>query len=171
MMLLARIGLVALLVWAQSDTSKPGIELLGFDMNETPSDVVSRLGRPDSVDDSLPNYISWLFKLGAQDEHDYGFILCFRRSDQKLVSVTRNFEPEAVVDHLFPEGSFVVRHWPSDENPQFSIRVRALSGERLLDAMGSAEEGKPCGQLILIHRTVVPIFFPWLADRIKERPL
>jgi hypothetical protein len=162
MTLLIRIGLLALLVSTQSNTSKPGIELLGFDLNETPSDVVSRFGQPDGVDDSLPNYISWFFKLGAQDEHDYGYILCFRRSDRGLVSVTRNFEPEAVVDHLFPTGSFDVRHWPSDENPQFSVRVRALSGGRLLIAMGSVEEGKPCGQLILIQSSVVPIFFPWL---------
>ena len=161
-MTLLRVALMALLFWVQSDSSKPGTEILGFDLNETPPDVISRLGPPNGVDDSLPNYISWFFKLGAQDEHDYGYILCFRRSDRKLVSVTRNLEPEAVVDHLFPEGSFLVRHWPSDRKPQFGARVRVLSGERFLVAMGCDEEGKPCGQIILIHRAAVPIFFPWL---------
>ena len=155
--------IMALLFWVQSNTSKPGADLLGFDFNETSADIISRLGPPDGVDDSLPNYRSWFFKRGAQDEHDFGYILCFRRSDNRLVSVTRNFEPEMVVDHLFPKGSFTVRHWPSDERPQFGVRVRVLPGERLLFAMGCDKEGMPCGQLILIRREAAPIFFPWLA--------
>ena len=40
----------------QSNTSEPGIELLGFDLNETPSDVISRLGYPDGV----PMFFPWL---------------------------------------------------------------------------------------------------------------
>ena len=89
---LARIGLIALLFWVQSDSSKPGTELLGFDLNESRSEIISRLGQPDGVDDSSPNYISWFFKLGAQDEHNFNYVLCFRRSDRKLISITRNFE-------------------------------------------------------------------------------
>ncbi len=163
MTFIVRMGLIGLLLWVQSqDTSKAGTELLAFDLNEMPADVISRFGRPDTVDDSLPNYRSWFFKRGAQDEHDFGYILCFRRSDDKLVSVTRNFEPEVLVDHLFPEGSFSVRYWPSDQNPQFGVRIRALSRGRLLLAMGCDKEGMPCGQLVLVHSSVVPVFFPWL---------
>jgi hypothetical protein len=116
------------------------------------------------VEDSLPNYISWFFRRGAEDQHNYGYILSFRRSDGKLVSVTRNFDPEAIVDHLFPHGGFVVRHWPSADKPQFGARVRSLPGRGLLLAMGSVEPGQPTGQLILIDRDVAPIFFPWLVD-------
>ena len=72
MTLLLRIGLIGLLLWVQSqDTSKAGTELLAFDLSETPTDVISRLGQPDTVDDSLPNYRSWFFKRGAQDEHNF----------------------------------------------------------------------------------------------------
>jgi len=163
MTLLLRIGLIGLLLWVQSqDTSKAGTELLAFDLSETPSDLISRLGPPDTVDDSLPNYRSWFFKRGAQNEHDFGYIFCFRRLDDVLVSVTRNFEPEVLVDHLFPEGSFSVRHWPSDQNAQFGVRVRALSRDRLLLAMGCDKDGMPCGQLVLVRSSVVPVFFPWL---------
>ena len=150
------------LSFAQTNPSKPGNELPGFTLRETPDQLIALLGRPDSVDDSLPAYFSWLFKAGAHDEGDYGYILCFRRSDGKLVSITRNFDPEPNVDHLFPSGSFTVQHWPSAEKPQFSARLRVLPGDRLLLAMGSGETGKPCGQLILIDRSVASFFFSWL---------
>jgi len=148
-------------VFAQTSPSKPGSDLPGFTLRETPDQLIALLGRPDGVDDSLPAYFSWLFKAGAHDEHDYGYILCFPRSDGKLVSITRNFDPEQKVDHLFPSGSFTVQHWPSAEKPQFSVRLRVLPGDRLLLAMGS-EAGKPCGQLILIDRSVASFFFSWL---------
>jgi hypothetical protein len=122
----------------QLTVAKPGTELLGFALNQTPSDVVARLGRPEGVDDSLPNYVSWLFKADAADEGNYGYIVCFRRSDNRLVSVTRNFPQDAIVDHLFPERTFAVHNWPSDDKPQFSARVRSLSRGRLLIAMGCA---------------------------------
>jgi hypothetical protein len=157
-----KLGLILALLWVQSDAPKPGSDLPGFTLTETPADVASILGPPSGVDDSLPNYVSWFYKQGAADEHDYGYIFCYRRSDNKLVSVTRNFEPEVAVDHLFPEDSFEVRHWPSSGKPQFSARVRTLSGNRLLIALGSAETGRPCGQLILIDPEVVRFFFPWI---------
>jgi hypothetical protein len=150
------------LLAGQATPVKPGTELLGFTLDETPDRLTALLGRPDGVDDSLPAYISWLFKAGARDEHDYGYILCFRRSDGKLVSVTRNFDPEENVDHLFPSGSFTVHHWPTAEKPHFSLRLRSLPGDRLLLAMGAPEQGRLCGQLILIDRSALPYFFPWL---------
>lgn len=160
-----RIALLTLLVFAQAEAPPPGSDLLNLDLNATPPGAGLGLGTPDGVDDSMPNFVSWLFKRGAEDLHNYGYVLCLRRSDRKLVSVTRNLEPEATVDHLFPEGSFSVHHWPSADRPQFSVRVRALSGNRLLMAMGSGAEGKPCGQLVLIDRGAIPIFFPWIDVR------
>jgi hypothetical protein len=160
----SKIWLLVALTLFQANTGKPGSELLGFTLNQTLSEVVSQLGTPEGVDDSLPNYVSWLFRGDARDEGDYGYIVCFRRSDNRLVSVTRNFEREEAVDHLFPEGSFAVHNWPSDDKPQFSVRVRALPGGRLLIAMGSGEAGKPCGQLVLIDREIAPFFFSWLTQ-------
>jgi hypothetical protein len=161
-MSILKIGLAVYLFVVQSVLSKPGMDVLGFDLNEGPSEVRARLGQPDNIDDSLPKYTSWLFKLDAQDEGSFGYIFCFRRSDHKLISVTRNFEPAVLVDDFFPKGSSTTNHWPSDEKPQFGSRVRTLPGKRLLLGMGCDQEGKPCSQLIVIDRNVVPIFFPWL---------
>jgi hypothetical protein len=162
-MMVSKIWLLIVLSLFQSTTVKPGTELLGFTLNQTPSDVVAQLGPPEGVDDSLPNYVSWLFKGNARDERDYAYIVCFRRDDNRLVSVTRTFEKDEIVDHLFPDGSFTVHNWPSDDNPQFSVRVRTLSDGRLLLAMGSGQAGKPCGQLVLIDREMLPFFFPWIT--------
>jgi hypothetical protein len=171
MMAGSKIGLLLVLSLFQSTSVKPGTELLGFTLNQTPLDVVAQLGPPDGVDDSLPNYVSWLFRGEIRDERDYSYIVCFRRSDNRLVSITRNFERDEIVDHLFPGGESAVRNWPSDDKPQFSVRIRALSGGRLLIAMGSGQPRKPCGQLVLIDREMVPFFFPWLTEPGAEKTL
>ena len=162
MLHLLRIALIVFLGF-QSGEVKPGSDIPGFTLDETQAELARQLGTPDGVDDSLPNYVSWMFKAGAQDEHDFGYVLCFRRSDYKLISITRNFEPEVNVDHLFPDDGSTVRNWPSDEKPQFSVRVRSLPGNRVLLAMGSGATGKLCGQVILMDRDALKVFFPWLS--------
>jgi hypothetical protein len=143
--------------------------LLKFSLQENQAEVRARLGQPAQVADFGPNYFSWLYQIGIADHHDYSHTLCFSREDGKLLSVTRTLEEE-IVDDLFPAAETSVHHWPSAEKPQYGLRLRRLSGDRLLLAMGSTRPGQTTSQLILIRRSALPFFFPWLASQLEKRP-
>jgi hypothetical protein len=119
------------------------------------------LGAPAHTGAFGPGYFSWFYQIGVEDLHDFSHTLCFRESDNKLISITRAFDPEATVDHLFPRDSTEVRAWPNREHPQLHARVRRLNGDRVLIAIGS-KPGQVCGQLILIRASALRLFFPWL---------
>jgi len=139
----------------------PGAELLDFTLEETPKEVAARLGAPAHSGAFGPGYFSWFYQIGTQDLHDFSHTLCFRASDRKLVSITRDFAPEISVDHLFPPAETRVHYWPDRQHGKFRARVRILSGGRVLLAMGS-EAGQTCGQVILIRSGALRIFFPWI---------
>jgi hypothetical protein len=125
------LALAVFVAASQTEPAKPGSELLGFTLHETMDQIVSRLGAPDKVDDSGRHYTSW-FYTSASDRHDSAYILVIRREDGKLVSLTRNFDPEENIDQLFPEKTSSIHYWPSSEKPQFGLRY------------------------------VMPFFFPWV---------
>ncbi len=153
---------------APTPPARPGAELLAFTLEENRGETAVKLGPPVHTGAFGPGYISWFYQVGMSDE-DFSHTLLFRTSDGKLVSITRAFDPEITVDHLFPASETVMRYWPDAKAPQFKARVRKLSGDRLLVAMGSAE-GQKCGQVLLIRRSAVPIFFPWLEDPTPGKP-
>jgi hypothetical protein len=144
-----------------AERPRPGDELLAFTLDETPADVATRLGAPAHTGAFGPGYFSWFYQIGVEDLHDFSHTLCFREPDRKLISITRDFAPEVDVDHLFPGASSEVHYWPDREKPQYRVRVRRLPGDRVLLAMGS-QAGQPCGQVILIRRSAVGLFFPWI---------
>ena len=92
----------------------------------------------------------------------------FRKADGKLISVTRQFEPERMVDEFFPAAETNVFLFPG--NPAFGARVRRLSGGRLLIAMGSTKPGQPTGQLLLIREAEINRFHPWIASQLTKLP-
>ena len=144
-------------------------ELLRFSLNESPEQIVALLGRPQRVDDSLAGYQSWQYEFSAAEENDDNsppaWFVCLSTARHQVLSVTRNFDKPQEVDGLFPPAQTTVHHWPSKEAPQFSVRMRQLPGEVLLLAMGTAKPGERTTQLILIRRSALNTFMPWLTEQ------
>jgi hypothetical protein len=86
---------------------------------------------------------------------------------ERVLSITRNFENPQDIDDLFPAAETEVHHWRSEGSPGFDLRLRRLSGETLLLAMGTAGPGERTTQLMLIRRSALPTFMPWLAEQLK----
>ena len=106
--------------------------------------------------------------------HDFSHVLVFRKSTSKLVSVTRLYEEEQTVDEFFPPRETTVHQYPGDGTPDaakaaFSLRLRRLSGGRLLIAMGSPKPGVPTGQLVLMDENELTTAYPWLAEQLRQR--
>jgi hypothetical protein len=163
--LLAALPLISQTVFNQKTHS-----LLRFTLEEKPEAIARLLGRPNSVDDSARDYKSLQYETVDGEEHDENlppaYILCLRAGDEQLLSVTRNFVTPQDVDDLFPQAETSVHHWPSTKAPQFSLRLRELPKGRLLLAMGTSHSGEPAAQLILIRRSALKIFMPWLAEQL-----
>src|SRR5262249_25282 len=68
-----------------------------FQLAESESDVRKCLGQPTMVAD-FGRYRSWQYQIGEVEHDDFSHALIFRKSDGKLVSVTRSYNPERNVD-------------------------------------------------------------------------
>ncbi|MFN0171935.1 MAG: hypothetical protein ACKV22_36440 [Bryobacteraceae bacterium] len=152
-----------------SDSQNQTGFLLKFTLEESFDQVRARVGKPTQIAAFGPNFVTWQYQVDMHDHHEFSHLFCFGDSDRKLVSVTQNFEEARNVDAVFPAAQTTVHHWPDDRKPQFSIRVRRLSGNRLLMAMGASKPGQPINQLVLIRASVVGLFHPWLATQLTSR--
>jgi hypothetical protein len=134
-------------------------DILAFQLSERSGQVLQRLGQPALI---VPfgEFESWQYQIGVEDNHEFSHILLFR--DGELLSLTRNWEQERTVDELFPPEASKVYYYPDAKNPEYGVRVRRLSGGRVLMAMGSSEPGQPTGQVVLIRESELPHFHPWL---------
>lgn len=135
-----------------------------FELTESRQEITRRLGPPRLVAEFGPDFVSWQYHLNEGDDHDPSHVLVFRRSTGVLVSVTRFFERERSVEALFP--TQIVRYAPATGlgAPAYPFLLRSLPGQRLLMAMGVDNPNHPTGQLVLMHRSVVKEFYPWMAD-------
>jgi hypothetical protein len=134
-------------------------DLLAFQLNEKPAQVIQRLGQPALIT-PFGEFQSWQYQIGVADNHEFSHILLFRGSE--LLSLTRNWEEERTVDEMFPAKESKVYYYPDARNPAYGVRVRRLSDGRVLMAMGSTEAGQPTGQVVLIRESEVQHFHPWL---------
>jgi hypothetical protein len=152
--------------WA--DPRPSAAEPKWFQLVETESQVRARLGQPKMVAD-FGNYRSWQYQIGETDHDDFSHALVFRKSDGKLVSVSRNYDPQRTVDQFFPASKTTVHYYPDAGKPQFTIRVRRLSGGRLLMAMGVAKPGQSTGQILLVRESELSHFYPWLEAQLAAK--
>jgi hypothetical protein len=136
-------------------------DILSFRLNETRAAVLERLGKPAVI---MPagEYESWQYQIGVHDNHEFSHVLLFRISTGELISVTRNWEEERPVDEWFPAVETRVHYYPDDSHPEFGVRVRRMSGGRVLIAMGAPKAGQPTGQVLMIRESELPQFQPWL---------
>lgn len=137
-------------------------EILRFTLEETPAQIARGMGQPVQVNDTGPNFNTWYYQTGVLDNHEFSHVLLFRRADSKLISVTRNYHLPVDVAPLFPAAKSSIHHWPNAAAPQLSVQVREYEGDRVLIAMGVPKPGAPTTQLVVIRRSALPIFFPWL---------
>ena len=162
--------IAALPLLCQTPQNKKTQELLRFTLNESPGQVMTLLGRPNRIDDSAAGYQSWQYEFPAEEENDDNsppaWFVCLSTANRQVLSITRNFDKPQDVDDLFPASQTVVHHWPSSEAAQFSVRLRQLPGEVLLLAMGTAKPGERTTQLLLIRRSALKTFMPWLAEQL-----
>jgi len=160
----------ALPMLSQTQPSRKTSEILRFTLNESPEEVVKLLGRPEHVDDSVPGFQSWQYETVAGEDSDDNsppaWFVCFRAAGRTVLSVTRNFDKPQDVDDLFPPAKTTAYHWPSPGTPQYSLRLRRLSGEVLLLAMGTAKAGERTTQLMVVRQSVLKTFMPWLAEQL-----
>jgi hypothetical protein len=137
-----------------------------FQLTESRTAVAAALGNPAFVAEFGPGMLSWQFQLGDIDHHDFSHQLVFAGDGKTLISVTRNYEPAIAVDQFFPPHLTTVHHYPDAAHPQFSVRLRRLSGERALVAIGTSRPGETTTQLVLIRESFLPTFMPWLARQL-----
>jgi hypothetical protein len=161
--------LAALPVFCQSPENPKLQQLLRFTLNESPETVLKLLGNPTHIDDSLRGYQSWQYEFGADEQSDDNsppaWYVCVNTSTRQVVSITRNFDKPQDVDELFP--GVESYHWPSKAVPQFSVRLRTLAGEAILLAMGTSKRGERTSQLMMIRRSALRTFMPWLAEQFR----
>jgi hypothetical protein len=138
----------------------------GFRLSETRSEISKQLGLPVLAAPFGDDFESWQYQIGPTEEEGYSHQFVFRKSTGTLISMARNYQPERNVDDLFPSAETTTHFYPNAEKPTFSVRVRRLSGARLLIAMGVSKPGQNTGQVFLIRETEVRFFLPWLAPQL-----
>ena len=171
--------LLAVLIWALlpaapvfsqqglwSDPVVSGDAVKWFQLVESESEVRRCLGQPSMVAD-FGEYRSWQYQIGEVEHDDFSHALVFRKSDGKLVSISRNYDPERKVDAFFPASETTVHWFRAEGQPDFPMRVRRLSGGRVLMAVGTSKPGQTSGQLVLMRESELRHFYPWLELAMK----
>jgi hypothetical protein len=138
-------------------------ELQWFLLTETRDDVARKMGPPKMIAEFGTDFESWQYQIGEIDHDDFSHFLVFRKSDKRLISITRNYETEQNVDDLFPE-----KETTSHRHDGFSVRVRRLTGDRVLMALGASKPGQRVGQVMLIRQAELRHFYPWLFEQLTS---
>jgi len=142
-------------------------ELKWFSLTENRTEVAKEMGLPVMAAPVGPELEAWQFQLGPTEEEGFSHQFVFSKATGTLVSVTRNYEPEREVDSFFPAAETKAYFYPNAAKPEYRVRVRRLSGARLLIAMGVSKPGESTGQILLIRETELIRFYPWLAAQLK----
>jgi hypothetical protein len=148
-------------LWSDPQLSADGPKW--FQLVESESAVRKCLGQPAMVAD-FGEYRSWQYQIGEVEHDDFSHALVFRKSDGKLVSVSRSYNPERNVDAFFPPSETTVHWFRAAGQPDFAMRVRRLRGGRVLIAVGTSKPGQTTSQLVLMREIELRHFYPWLAE-------
>jgi hypothetical protein len=146
-------------LWSDPRPSTDGFKW--FQLNESATEVRKLLGQPAMVADA-GEYSSWQYQIGAVEHDDFSHVLVFRKSDGKLVSITRSYNPERNVDAFFPADQTTVQWFHTAGQSDFPMRVRRLAGGRVLIAVGTSAPGQVTGQLVLMLESEARRVYPWM---------
>jgi hypothetical protein len=139
--------------------------LTRFTLDETQAEVKQMIGVPRNVGD-FGAYQGWNYQIDLHDNHEFSHYLVFHKDSGEFVSITQNFEEPQDASKLFP-GSLATYYYPDREKPQFRVLVRQLGRGRLLLGMGMEEPRDKASQLMLIRRSYLGFFLPWLEEQMK----
>ena len=114
-------------------------------------------------------YRSWQYQIGEVEHDDFSHAVVFRKSDGKLVRVSRTYSPERAVDSFFPPSETTVYWFYASGQPDFPMRIRKLPGGRVLIAVGTSKPGQTSGQLVLMRANELTHFYPWLAKDLDAK--
>jgi len=154
-------------LWAGQTLLRVG-KLMRYTLDESSVQLTRGMGAPVQIADASPGYFSWYYKTDVLDQHDFSHLLMFRKADGKLVSVTRNFHLAVNVDALSPVKSTQTYYWPGETDRQWPVRVRRMGNDRLVIAMGVAKPGETTTQVLIIRRSVLGLFLPWLGEQLAK---
>lgn len=154
---------------AASDPVVSRGEFQWFQLSENRSAVAKQLGLPAMSAPFGSDFEAWQYQVGPTEEEGFSHQFVFRKSTGTLIFVTRNYAAERNVDELFPAAETTTHYYPDAAKPAFSVRVRHLSGGRLLIAGGVTAPGQNTGQILLVRATELQFFYPWLATQLTPR--
>lgn len=172
--LLAGVLLVAAPLFSQpAGFAEPVVEngvLHWFHLTETRAEVSKLLGPPKVVSALGDDLELWQYQIGvAEDDEEFSHHLVFRRSTGKLISASRNFETDRDVEWLFAGGRDSVYWFTGNEGARYGFRVLQLADDRLIVVPGSSAPGKPASRIMLIRRSELKYFFPWLDGEMNAQ--
>lgn len=159
-------ALIAAPLFSQSMTPQESSWFLKL---ENKDQVIGSLGKPAVVADFGIDFRSWQYQLGTVEHDEFSHNVVIRKSTGDLVSVTRNFDPQVNVDVLFPAVETQVCQFPAPDKPQFSVRVRRLTGGRILLAIGTSKAGQVTGQVAWMRESELRTFYPWVAEQLAKQ--
>lgn len=147
--------------------------ILDFSLGERESDIVGKLGPSEHLSTGT-GYRTLDYLLGPEErsDEDFDWTFYFERPSGALISVTRNFAKPANVEYLL-KGDGVRSHvYRGTSNAPLQALSRVLPGDRILVAIGLSKPSDPCSQIVLMRRTSLVRFFPWIeADLTARTPL
>jgi hypothetical protein len=116
-------------------------------------------------------YLSRQYRFGEETDHDdFSHALVFRKSDGKLVSVSRTYAEPRLLDAWFPKNETAVYRL-APGTADYRARVRRMGNGSILMSPGSGEWGQPAQQIVLMHESVLHRFYPDLAkELLGEHP-
>lgn len=134
-------------------------------LDATPSVIAAKLGPPDHVREEKTFRI-WDYNLGAADENDMGFAWTFFFDGKgELLSITHNAGGGETASRFFGDLTWQRASSPA---PGSLPVVFARSGDdQVALAIGISNAGQPCNQLILIRRSALERFYPWLREKLN----
>jgi hypothetical protein len=141
------------------DRSAP--PLLQFTLHESVTDIGNRLG---SDAHSVRERGFWVLEFG-EDHNDLGYewTFYFDQPSGELLSVTHNVSPAVNVQPFFPASETHYHQYRQMGSQSMNAISRILPGDRVLIAIGADTRNSTCSQMIMMRRSVLKRFYPWIA--------
>ena len=142
----------------------PKILSFSFDLNETR--LQGRLGAPDHLREQSA-YRIWDYNLGAVDENDMTFAwsFYFEQPSGRLISVTHNISRGTTTNDVFAAGRSKKVIGPAPG--RLPILYRLIGNDGVLLGIGVSNPDQGCNQVILMRRSALSRFYPWLASQVQ----
>lgn len=142
-------------------------ELVWVSMDDSKAKLAQVLGKPRMSAEFGVDFQTRQYQIADGDHDDFSHQLVFRKSTGKLVSITRNYEPQVNVSAFFPKKESAT--YKMEGATPYNVLVRRMADGSLLLAPGLTKPDEPAGQLMLMRESELRHFYPWLADLLAKK--